>query len=448
MRERTLENAQVHLLAARYDLSRDSRLAREIVRTVNRALDTEERRQGVERVRTGELLLSTARGPLVLPIRTEEDLERVIAGERWVQVRRDLLARCEVRYRVLFPEAHPYEVRRFLRTLWPESAPTRLGQRSPEWGPRRERPWTPGVGGDVFPLSELDRERGLRRLERGPPRPAHAPDTLRRLTHYLGTQAGIPPAVQEPLLLELVALRTRFFPRIGTLKSGQMPVAAMHVRAGRSLWKATRHQPLAPVIVSVLAGRERLTLRDAPPRTYDELLTFHSRRLARALTEVYAQDGLLSFAELQWIFLLSTGTVSRAIDCYRRTHRVLLPCPGTVLDMGRMLTHKDVIVRLHLEGRTVLEIARQTYHNPRSVDAYLKSFDAVLILHLYGLPPPLMAQVLGRGQSLVEEYLNLIDHYLQEPETMRSYLRSKGIALAPLVESPDSVDTSALRQRR
>ncbi len=433
MRQRTLENAQVRHLAERYDLSRDSRLARDIVRTVNEALDAEERRRGVERVKTGELLLSTTRGPLVLPIRTEEDLDRLIAGERWVEVRRDILARMEARYRALFPEAHPYHVRCFLRTVWPESPPRRPGHLSAEWGPRRERPWTPGAGGEVRPLLELDRERGRRRLERGPPRPGHGPETLQRLTHYLGTQAAVPPAVQEPLVLELAALRARFYPRLGTLRSGQMPLASMHVQAGRNLWEAARHQPLAPVIVSVLQGPERVTLRDRPPQSYEDYLALHSRRLARVMTEAYAQDGLLSFAELQWIFLFSTGWVSRAVDYYQRTHRLLLPCPGTVLDMGKMLTHKDVIVRLHPEGRTVLEIARQTYHDPRSVDAYLKSFDAVLILHLYNLPPSLMARVLGRGQSLVQEYLGLIDQYLKEPETMRSYLQSKGINVPALV---------------
>jgi hypothetical protein len=38
--------------------------------------------------------------------------------------------------------------------------------------------------------------------------------------------------------------------------------------------------------------------------------------MARVLTEAYTQDGLLSFAELQWIFLASTGTVSRAVEHY------------------------------------------------------------------------------------------------------------------------------------
>jgi len=117
------------------------------------------------------------------------------------------------------------------------------------------------------------------------------------------------------------------------------------------------------------------------------------------------------------------------VDYHQRRHRVILPSPGTVPDMGRMLTHKNLIVRLHLQGRTVLEIARQTYHSPQSVDSYLKTFDAVLILHLYGLPPALITAVLGRGQTLVEEYLELIRTYLKDSETMRGYLRQKGVEL-------------------
>ena len=435
MRERTLENAGVHLLATRYDLARDSRLAREIVRTVNAELDAEEGRRGIRRVRSGELYRRTRRGPLLLPLRTEEALDRVLAGESWPAVRRDLLAECERRYRALFPEASEAAVDRLLRTLWPGRAPPApAGQPSPLHGPRRQRPWGASGGGEeARPLLELDRKRARRRLDRAPPRPGHRTETTQKLQHYLHTQAGIPPAVQEPLLLELMALRARFCPRIGALKTGQMPLAARHVDSGRQLWKATRHQPLAPVVVGLLADGEGHTLRYRPPTSYRGYLNLHGRRIARVLTEAYSQDGLLSFAELQWIFLLSTGTVSRAVDHYQRRHQVLLPCPGTVLDMGRMLTHKDVIVRLSLQGLTVLEIARKTYHDPRSVDAYLKDFDGVLILHLYGLPPPLMARVLGKGESLVEEYLYLIEENLKEPTTMRTYLQKKGVKLPAIV---------------
>jgi len=37
--------------------------------------------------------------------------------------------------------------------------------------------------------------------------------------------------------------------------------------------------------------------------------------------------------------------------------------------------------------------------------------------------------VLGRGQTLVEEYLELIRTYLKDSETMRGYLRQKGVQL-------------------
>ena len=93
------------------------------------------------------------------------------------------------------------------------------------------------------------------------------------------------------------------------------------------------------------------------------------------------------------------------------------------------MTHKDIIVRLHLQGMSVLEISRQTYHAPRSVDAYLRAFDAILILHLYGLPAELAARVLGSCVSVVNEYLSLVDEYLKDPEQMRGYLRDRGVKI-------------------
>ncbi|MDZ7800513.1 MAG: hypothetical protein U5K81_06940 [Trueperaceae bacterium] len=264
MLERTLENAQVHCLATRYDLSRDSRLARAIVTKVNTALDTEERRRGVQRVHTGELLIRTGRGPLVLPLRTPELLQRVIDGERWDRVRRDILTESADRYRQLFPDAHPQDVRDFLRALYPGRMPRTAGTH-PAVGPRRTRPWGSTIPGGT-PAPELDLARAERRTQRGPPRPAHEQDTLMALTRYLGTEAGIPPAVQEPMLLELSALRARFHPRVGMLASGHMPLAAMHADAGRNLWRASRDQPLAPITISVLQGGYSRRFRPPIPR--------------------------------------------------------------------------------------------------------------------------------------------------------------------------------------
>jgi hypothetical protein len=63
------------------------------------------------------------------------------------------------------------------------------------------------------------------------------------------------------------------------------------------------------------------------------------------------------------------------------------------------------------------------------VDAYLKVFDSVLILHLYNLPLKLIARVLNRGESLIEEYLDLVKENLKEVGEIRIYLQSRGIKL-------------------
>ena len=419
MAERTMENAQRRHLVYRYDLSRDSRLAAAIVAQVNRVLDQEERRRGVQRVRPGELLLRTRHGPLVLPLRLPEDLGRVLAGERFGgraprhprPLRGGLPGGCS-------PRPPPSRPPGSCAVSGLAAAPA-AGSRAPSTPPA---PSGPGRPSRPTP--------GVARAGPAGTRPAcHQPATYTRLVHYLGTQAGIPPAVQEALATELAAIRARCAPRITTLASGQLPLVAMHIDAGRSLWQQSRHQPMAPILLSVPADGEGRLLRHQPPATYQAFLELAGRRMARVLVEAYAQDGLLSYTELQWVFLASAETVSRALDHHQRTLGVVLPCPGTVLDMGRMLTHKRLIVRLHLQGHTVLEIARATWHHPRSVDAYLKAFDAVLILHLYGLPPHLIASVLGRGEPLVAEYLELIAAYLKDPETMRDHLRQRGIKI-------------------
>jgi len=51
------------------------------------------------------------------------------------------------------------------------------------------------------------------------------------------------------------------------------------------------------------------------------------------------------------------------------------------------------------------------------------------MLHLYGLNPKLMATVLGRGESVIYEYLDLIGIYLKDINTIRNYLRKRGVQM-------------------
>ena len=125
--------------------------------------------------------------------------------------------------------------------------------------------------------------------------------------------------------------------------------------------------------------------------------------------------------------MTSATRISEVIRSAQCEHNIIIPTPGTVLDAGRSITHKDIIVKLHLEGHNVKEISRITHHSPRSVDNYIGTFEAVLILYLYKMPVRLMSRILGRGVSLIREHLRLIDEvYLDTTEIKKDLIR-KGV---------------------
>ena len=339
MLQRTVENAQLRLLYQQYDLLHGSRLAAAIVREVNQAAGADEQRRGVQRVRPGEILLRTGRGPVLFALRTEENIRRALAGEPLRQIRADVIAECLLRYRKLFPHASQTQIERLLRAL--HIGHGCLRKRGPPHAinlPRTERPYGP-VDDDTIGQLVGGVERAGVGTGQAAPRLGHDREMMQRLMYFLTEQAGVAAAVREPMILDLLRLRARFCPRINMLAAGQMPLVAMHVETGRSLHQPTRTQPLAPVLVSPLVPGELKQLTAKRYWDYNELMTLHSRRFARVMVEAYRQDGLLSYAELQWCFLTSVTMVARLVDWYQRSHHVVLPCPGSVLDMGRMMTH-------------------------------------------------------------------------------------------------------------
>ena len=440
MLERTVENAQIGLLATRYDLSSDSVLAGEIVGYVNQRLDKEEKSRGVVRVRPGELFLKTPQGDLILPLRTQAEIENAISGERFPSIRDRIIDKCVSSYKALFSDCGEdplgWDVEKLGRALMPSRVFFKNYRRGEGEGIHRipicRKTYGP-VNEDVMVELLKDTQPSYTRQSLSAPfcnqELFHGVESKDDIVNFLGSEAGIPPAIREAMFLDLARLRAHFCPLADSLCSGQMPLVSMHVKAGRRLDLPTRLQPLAPVVVTLITAEEFEKLGGKGIFQYEELMALHARRMARVLVEAYQQDGLICYSELQWCFLMSSNSIGRILGWYQHKHNVILPSPGTVLDMGRMLTHKDIIVRLHLQGLTVLEISKQTYHAPRSVDAYLKVFDSVLILHLYGLPKALMARVLTRGVSLIEEYLQLIKDNLKEVKEIREYLHCRGVKL-------------------
>ncbi len=419
--ERTLENFQLQHLARRFDFGSESRVAAVLVREINSRMDEVEATLGIRRLKPFELYLKLGNREIILPLFSPEHLEPILNGGTFADSRRLVEEGCLDRLRHVFPKAqrrdllaliHPWALarrgsHRYVDQLMTDIAPP------PDGDPGGLRAMIDGIR----PANLSQR---VQRLDLMAPR-----SVLSSLSEFVSREAGLGPVVSQKLVEEMVTLRNVVCPRKETLKSGQMPVLSTHVRASLSEETRTRFRRLAPAIITVWAPGE---LRDSPPST-PAFLKNLERRIVRVCFEAYRQDGLLTLMDLQWIFQMSSARISELTRSVQRRHSIVVPTPGTVLDAGRSVTHKDIIVNLHLAGYSVMEIAKRTYHSPRAVDNYIGTFESVLILYLFGLPAHLMSRVLGRSRGLIVEHLELVKEAFGDGETVRNFLREKGVKI-------------------
>ena len=117
------------------------------------------------------------------------------------------------------------------------------------------------------------------------------------------------------------------------------------------------------------------------------------------------------------------------LEAYQEKFGVVLPTAGTVLDMGRTLTHKKLVIEMALSGMTTKEIADRVYHSAIAVDAYLKTFDKLLILRYYRMPYSAIMRVIGHSRKLIEQHMAIAEKHFPTEEELVSYLEGRGVAL-------------------
>jgi DNA-binding Lrp family transcriptional regulator len=188
-----------------------------------------------------------------------------------------------------------------------------------------------------------------------------------------------------------------------------------NLEVGQTLWfavdknekpgpaKTLAKMRITPVILSLTHEEDRLMRING--YSHREVRRF---KVARLLKEAFAQNGVLTQADLAELLGISAGTVGKDIKEYQEEHSVVLPYRGTVHDIGPSLTHKKVIVSLFLQNVPTPDIARKTCHTEEACDRYIKAFKKVKTLH--GRMTPLeIARTLEMSERLVMEYITLID---------------------------------------
>jgi len=417
--ERSLVNFQVQHLARNYDFGKQSRVAALIVEEVNSRMGEVERRLGVQRIYPFHLYFRWRGEDLALPLFRPEYLDPIFNGTGNFGVSRELvLAACLKSAARQRAKISPKQLRGIIDPSWFVRYRRRGGCRE---GPNSQDMSGAGdatvhVRGEIEAIKPLSPFERIDNLDRGAP-----VSLVNELSRFVEREGGQGPTVANHMVQELITLRNVCCPRVRHLKTGEMPFLATSVHAHLSEEVAARFRRLTPVILTVWTKEEL----ENPP--WDEAITdeLQKKRIMRVCFEAYRQNGLLSLMDLQWIFQISSRKLSELSQSAEKEYNIIIPTPGTVLDSGRSMTHKDIVIDLYLGGHTVREISRITYHSPRSVDNYINTFESVLILHIYGVPKKLMARILGKGISLIEEHLEIVRQHFKSVEEARRLLETK-----------------------
>jgi len=85
-----------------------------------------------------------------------------------------------------------------------------------------------------------------------------------------------------------------------------------------------------------------------------------------------------------------------------------VPTRGIIHDIGRAMTHKKIILEFYKKGYQTPEIARMANLTEQACDRYIKAYKKVEKLNRT-MKSEEIAQILGMGKSLVDEYIRILN---------------------------------------
>jgi len=138
------------------------------------------------------------------------------------------------------------------------------------------------------------------------------------------------------------------------------------------------------------------------------------KRLVRLVKAAEEQGGLLTLAELGMIRNRGLEQTHQYVREWEEETGELLPLKGYRMDQGSRPTHKKEIVRLFEQGRQPPDIARETRHDIKSVERYLKDYERVKLLLKQGVRVEDISGLTGRGHHVVLEYVHIARQYHPE----------------------------------
>lgn len=240
------------------------------------------------------------------------------------------------------------------------------------------------------------------------------------LVHLLETEYGLIGGrrILQLLAEDVVKLVAEFYPPTQQASSGTL-VWTCTADVGQ---KAEPGKP-TEAYKSITVQLPLVTGDDIADRTDQKIGLAHrqakakardTHRLVRLVKSAHDQGGLLTLAELSVLLNRSYEVVRSYVETWQTETGELLPLKGYQMDQGCRPTHKGEIIRLFEQGLEPPDIARETAHNLKSVERYLKDYERVKLLLKRGLQADEISSMIGRGRTVVLEYIQIARVYHPE----------------------------------
>jgi DNA-binding CsgD family transcriptional regulator len=219
---------------------------------------------------------------------------------------------------------------------------------------------------------------------------------------------------RQVLVQAIVEMIERFYPPSTHLHAGQTPWVTVDKDEKASYGKRMSQTRLTGVVLDLVPAEEATERKDGK-----KLRAIKKEAVARVFTQAYEQGGCLTNVETALLLKMSPSTVSKYTREWELENETLLPRRGTIHDMGPTLTHKkEIIERLFLQGKSVEQVMRETYHSAEAITRYIVAFKQVLLCHRKGLSTDEIAFAVKMSKRLVEEYQRLITELASKNQSL------------------------------
>jgi hypothetical protein len=240
------------------------------------------------------------------------------------------------------------------------------------------------------------------------------------LVHLLETEYGLIGGrrILQLLAEDVVKLVEEFYPPSQQASSGSL-IWTCTADTGQNAepGKPTEAYKSVTVRLPLVTSddlAERTDKKVALKQRQAQAKTRDTQRLVRLVKSAHQQGGLLTLAELSVLLNRSYEVIRGYVEAWHTQTGETLPLKGYQMDQGCRPSHKGQIIRLFERGLEPPDIARETAHNLKSVERYLKDYERVKLLLKRGLLAEEISSMIGRGRTVVLEYIQIAREYHPE----------------------------------